>query len=185
VAGLPQPTASVSALRSVAAAIVATLCALTAAYAHEVRPALVICPPLGPGQPVQSATAQLPTPPSREIVLSLDQLTRFAIAFQAQWGREATPQEFARLVEDDVHQKILYREGLALGLDKGDEIVRRRMAQKIQFLAEDVAAQYAPTDAELRAWFDDNKGLFEEPLRLGALRDSLMRFRAFGLVGAT
>jgi hypothetical protein len=59
------------------------------------------------------------------------------------------------------------REGLALGLDQDDEIVRRRMAQKMQFLAEDAAAQHAPTDAELRAWFDQNKNLFEDPLRLG------------------
>ena len=64
-------------------------------------------------------------------------------------------------------QEILYREGLALGLDKDDEIVRRRMAQKMQFLAEDAAAQHVPTDAELRAWFDQNKNLFEDPLRLG------------------
>jgi parvulin-like peptidyl-prolyl isomerase len=66
-----------------------------------------------------------------------------------------------------VKEEILYREGLALGLDKDDEIVRRRMAQKMQFLAEDVAAQHAPTDAELRAWFDQNNSLFEEPPRLG------------------
>jgi peptidyl-prolyl cis-trans isomerase C len=128
-------------------------------------------PHAGPAQPAaqaaQSAAAQPAATPSRQIVLSLDQLTRLAVGFQAQWGREPAPQELDQMVEDDVKEEILYREGLALGLDKDDEIVRRRMAQKMQFLAEDVAAQHAPTDAELRAWFDQNKRLFEEPQRLG------------------
>ena len=40
---------------------------------------------------------------------------------------------------------MLYREALALGLDKDDTIIKRRMAQKMQFLAEDVAAAREPT----------------------------------------
>ena len=98
-------------------------------------------------------------------MLTFDQLTRLATVFEAQWGREPTPQELDKLVEADVKEEILYREGLALGLDKDDEIVRRRMAQKMQFLAEDVAAAHQPTDAELKAWFDQNAKLFEEPAR--------------------
>ena len=86
--------------------------------------------------------------------------------FEAQWGREPTPQELDKLVDADVKEEILYREGLALGLDRDDEIVRRRMAQKMQFLAEDVAAAHQPTDAELKAWFDQNAKLFEEPARV-------------------
>ena len=119
-------------------------------------------------QQTQAATSAAPPAPapSRQIVLTLDQLTRLATVFEAQWGREPTPQELDRLVEADVKEEILYREGLALGLDKDDEIVRRRMAQKMQFLAEDVAAAHRPTDAELKAWFDQNAKLFEEPARL-------------------
>ncbi len=60
--------------------------------------------------------------------------------FQSQWRREPTPEEFNRLVENRVQSEVLYREALAMGLDKNDEIVKRRMAQKMQFLAEDVAA---------------------------------------------
>jgi peptidyl-prolyl cis-trans isomerase C len=104
--------------------------------------------------------------PSRQIVLTFDQIGRLAMVFQSQWGREPTTQELDQLVEADVKEDILYREGLALGLDRDDEIVRRRMAQKMQFLAEDVAAAHMPTDAELRAWFDQNKRPFEEPARV-------------------
>jgi peptidyl-prolyl cis-trans isomerase C len=103
---------------------------------------------------------------SRQIVLTIDQLTRLATVFVGQWGREPTARELGLLVDAYVREEILYREALAMGLDKDDEIVRRRMAQKMQFLAEDVAAAHKPTDAELRAWFDQNNTVFKEPSRL-------------------
>ena len=67
------------------------------------------------------------------------------------------------MVENKVQQEILYREALAMGLDKDDEIVKRRMAQKMQFLAEDVAAAREPTTAELRSWFEKNSAKFAQP----------------------
>jgi parvulin-like peptidyl-prolyl isomerase len=70
------------------------------------------------------------------------------------------------MVENQVQQEILYREALAMGLDKDDEIVKRRMAQKMQFLAEDVAAAREPTPAELRSWFEKNAAKFAQPPRL-------------------
>jgi len=137
---------------------------LFAAYRY-LQPAGSATPAL---QQTQAATPAAPAgpAPSRQIVLTLDQLTRLATVFEAQWGREPTTQELDKLVEADVKEEILYREGLAVGLDKDDEIVRRRMAQKMQFLAEDVAAAHQPTDAELKAWFDQNAKLFEEPTRV-------------------
>ena len=104
--------------------------------------------------------------PPREIRLTLDELAQLALLFQSQWRRPPTPQELERLVENKVQQEILYREALAMGLDRDDEIVKRRMAQKMQFLAEDVAAAREPTTAELRSWFEQNSGRFAQPPRL-------------------
>src|SRR5262245_65085887 len=53
-----------------------------------------------------------------------------------------------------------------MGLDKDDTIVKRRMAQKMQFLAEDVAAAREPTTAELKRWYEQNSALFERPSRV-------------------
>jgi parvulin-like peptidyl-prolyl isomerase len=53
-----------------------------------------------------------------------------------------------------------------MGLDKDDTIVKRRMAQKMQFLAEDVAAAREPTTAELKRWYEQNSALFEQPSRV-------------------
>jgi parvulin-like peptidyl-prolyl isomerase len=98
-----------------------------------------------------------------EIRLTLADLSQLSLQFEAQWRRQPTRDEFHRLVQDRIREEILYREALALGLDQDDTIVRRRMAQKMQFLAEDMAAAREPTNEELRAWFDANAARFAYP----------------------
>ena len=112
-------------------------------------------------QPVSGGTPSL-----KQIQLSLDDLSQMVMLFQSQWRRDPTAQELARLVEDKVQEEILYREALAMGLEKDDTIVKRRMAQKLRFLAEDVAAAREPEKAELRSWFEKNNAMFAQPSRL-------------------
>ena len=71
---------------------------------------------------------------SRRIELTNDDIRQLEISWTAQWQRPPTAEEMRNLVEDKVRQEILYREGLALGLDRGDTIVKRRLAQKMEFL---------------------------------------------------
>jgi hypothetical protein len=100
-----------------------------------------------------------------QIVLTLDDLKQLNGSFISQWNRQPTAQEFNGLLESFVQQEILYRQGLALGLDKDDTIVKRRMAQKMEFLSEDVAAAHEPTSDELRKWFAKNSRDFALPGR--------------------
>jgi len=101
-----------------------------------------------------------------QIVLTLDELAQLGMLFESQWRRPPTPEEFSAIVETKVRQEVLYREALAMGLDENDEIVKRRMAQKMQFLAEDMAAAYEPTPEELRAWYVENSDKFTLPSRV-------------------
>ena len=112
-----------------------------------------------PGQPTAVA-------PSKEIRLSPGEIAQLTQLFQSQWRRLPTAQELQRMVENKVEQEVLYREALAMGLEKDDEIVKRRMAQKMQFLAEDVAAAREPTAAELRSFFERNNAQFAQPNRV-------------------
>ena len=62
-----------------------------------------------------------------------------------------------RAIEDEV----LYREALRLGLDRDDPIIRQRLIQKLLLLVEDMGgASRAPTDAELRAYFEKDPARF-------------------------
>ena len=100
------------------------------------------------------------------IVITQDDLRQMSVTWLAQGRPPLTAEQWRSLIEDKVHQEVLFREALALGLDKGDEIVKRRMVQKMQFLAEDVAAAHEPTDAELRTWFKKNPARFAAPPRI-------------------
>jgi peptidyl-prolyl cis-trans isomerase C len=102
----------------------------------------------------------------RQISLTLDDVRQLIVSFEAQWGREPTPQEFSHLAEEKIQEEVLYREALALGLDKDDTIVKRRMAQKMQFLAEDVATAHEPSTDELKTWYARNSQKFELPSRI-------------------
>lgn len=104
---------------------------------------------------------------SRQITLTVDDLSQMVLVFRSQWRRDPTPEELRSLVEDRVHEEVLYREALALGIDKNDTIVKRRMAQKMQFLAEDVAAAREPAGEELAAWYEANRAQFALPPRIG------------------
>ena len=102
--------------------------------------------------------------PSR-IELTADDLRQIRIAWFAQGRPALSSEQMQSLVEARVREEILYREALALGLDKEDTIVKRRMAQKMEFLFEDVAALREPTTDEIRAWFEKNSERFERPAR--------------------
>jgi hypothetical protein len=105
-------------------------------------------------------------PSSKEIKLSLDELAHLTMQFRSQWRREPTPKEFNGLIESKVQAEILYREAMAMSLDKEDEIVKRRMAQKMKFLAEDVAAAREPATDELKSWYARNTDKFAMPKRV-------------------
>jgi len=99
------------------------------------------------------------------IELTEDDLRQMSITWVAQGRPSPTPEQMKSLVENKVHEEILYREALALGLDKEDTIVKRRLAQKMEFLAEDVSDLREPTPEELKVWFEKNAERFALPAR--------------------
>lgn len=100
---------------------------------------------------------------TNRIVLTKDDVRQLAISWLAQGRSTPTPGQLQGLVDQKVTQEILYREAVALGLDRDDEVVKRRLAQKMDFLATDVATLQEPTDADLKAWFDKNAQGFALP----------------------
>lgn len=69
-------------------------------------------------------------------------------------GREPGPDELAPLLDLWILNEITYREALAMGLDKGDEMIRERIMQKMRLLIFGNLKVGDPTDAELRQWFE-------------------------------
>ena len=99
------------------------------------------------------------------IELTADDVRQIGYAWVAQGRPAPSGEEMESLIDARVREEILYREALALGLDKDDAIVRRRLAQKMEFLFEDVAALRDPEPGELRSWFDRHAEQFTLPAR--------------------
>ena len=78
-------------------------------------------------------------------------------------GREPSTTELNHLIESYVREEILYREGVRLGLERDDIVVKRRVRQKIEMIAEEDASTGAPTDADLSAYLAANQARFVQP----------------------
>jgi hypothetical protein len=82
------------------------------------------------------------------------------------WGRPPTDPELAPLVQEFIREEVLYREGVAMGLDQDDVIVRRRIGQKMEFLIGDLAVPSEPDDETLAKYLEANRDKYREPPRL-------------------
>ncbi len=99
------------------------------------------------------------------IEMTATEIQWLARNWEARWQRPPTETELRGLVDDYVRQEVLYREALKMGLDQDDEIIRRRMVQKIEFLTEDLASQAQPTEAELQTYLQENLDRYRLPER--------------------
>jgi hypothetical protein len=100
------------------------------------------------------------------IHVSPAQRQRLALAYQQQYAQRPTGEELQQLLDRYVTEEIFVREGLALHLDRDDEIVRRRIAQKFQFLQTDLSVPQDPAPGVLEDWFRRNQPRYMTPVRV-------------------
>lgn len=89
------------------------------------------------------------------IVVDAIRIETLKAQFERTWQRPPTPGELNGLVNAWIREEVLYREGVALGLDQDDPVMRRRVAQKMEFISEELL-DAEPAEEELEAWFADN-----------------------------
>jgi parvulin-like peptidyl-prolyl cis-trans isomerase-like protein len=87
-----------------------------------------------------------------KITVTQGQIENLVSGFAKAWQRPPTSEELAGLVRDLVREEVYCREAMALGLDKDDTVIRRRLRQKMEFISDDIAAMPEPTDADLNAY---------------------------------
>ena len=100
-----------------------------------------------------------------EIVVTEGKLAQLAEGFAQTWQRPPSPDEQVGLVRDWIREEVYYREALALGLDKDDTVIRRRLKEKMRFLSSDIAAQSDPSDADLEEYMTQHPESFREEPR--------------------
>ena len=98
-----------------------------------------------------------------EIVVTRGQLANLAGTFQRTWRRPPSPEEMQGLIREYVRLELAYRESEARELDRNDLVIKRRLQQKLELLAEDLAGLDPPTTAELQAYLDASPDRFRAP----------------------
>ncbi|HSG64300.1 MAG TPA: peptidylprolyl isomerase [Gammaproteobacteria bacterium] len=104
--------------------------------------------------------------PSRRIVVTEAEVESLWQAMSMLYGQAPTEADIRQLLEPRIREEVLYREALALGLDRDDSQIRQRLVEKMTFLTEDLLPAEPPAGAELAAFFEDNADVFAEPARV-------------------
>jgi peptidyl-prolyl cis-trans isomerase C len=102
----------------------------------------------------------------RRIEVSAATITRLKEGWARQFQRTPDADDLRGLVEAHIKEEVLCREALAMGLDRDDTIVRRRMAQKMEFLTQDISTAVAPDEASLAKFFAENAERYAKPAQV-------------------
>ncbi|HWM71779.1 MAG TPA: peptidylprolyl isomerase [Steroidobacteraceae bacterium] len=114
------------------------------------------------GSLVHVAATQFDTEAMRyRIDAGPEQRARLAATYREQYGMSPTPSQLEHVVDEYVRSEILYREGLAMELEQNDEIVRRRVVQKIEFVNEDLESEVEPDGALIAAYFAQHRDRYD------------------------
>ncbi len=96
------------------------------------------------------------------IVINDSKINHIKSLWELQWKREPTFEEMKGLLERYTRQEVMYQEALKLNLDEDDEIIKRRLAQKMEFMANDLTKIMMPASEEnLRNYYEGNKEKYQ------------------------
>ncbi|HEY5705135.1 MAG TPA: peptidylprolyl isomerase [Terrimicrobiaceae bacterium] len=101
----------------------------------------------------------------QRIVVSAGQIEHMVTTFARTWQRPPTTEEVKGLIDQYVREEMLSREAMKLGLEQNDTVIRRRLQQKMEFIAEDLAAA-EPTDADLARYLEKHPDAFRQDQQL-------------------
>jgi peptidyl-prolyl cis-trans isomerase C len=97
------------------------------------------------------------------IVITEGEIEWLAEMWFKRWNRPPSKNEMVGLVREHLKENVLYREAVSMGLDKDDVIIRRRLAQKLKFVTEDLIQPELPSDKKLKAYFEKHISRYRSP----------------------
>ncbi|RBW62083.1 peptidyl-prolyl cis-trans isomerase [Ruegeria sp. A3M17] len=111
--------------------------------------------------------------PQQDIVEETDTITvdgndvaLLKTRFQSSWNRPPTEDELKALIDGAIREEVLVREARKLGLDQGDQVIRARLAQKMDFLTDAIAASIEPEPEVLQTFLNENPERFTKPAQI-------------------
>jgi parvulin-like peptidyl-prolyl isomerase len=102
----------------------------------------------------------------REIVIDANRVNLIKQGFKNQTGHTPTDLQLNGMIDAFIKEEVSYREAKKMGLDKDDEIIRRRLSQKFNFLQTDLLNISEPSEEVLRSFYQNNTSLFIQVARV-------------------
>lgn len=102
----------------------------------------------------------MPVGADNRVIVTAGRIEQLANIYTKTWQRPPNAKELQGLIDDFVLEEIYYRQAVAMGIDRDDTVIRRRLRQKFEFLTDDMAAASVPTDEDLAAYLTANADLF-------------------------
>ncbi len=99
----------------------------------------------------------------RAITITAGEIGWLTDTWEKRWNRPPTAEERDGLIQQYLREMILYREAVAMGLDKDDTVIRRRLAQKLEFLSQDLITPQPPSEDELQSYFEAHIDRYQAP----------------------
>lgn len=108
-------------------------------------------------------TAYEPKEDHKRIEITTAKADRLVVIWEKRWNRLPTLKEYEGLLKQTIRQEVLYREALAMGLDKDDSVVKQRLTQKLKFISSDMMTIDTPTDEVLQSYLDRHVQKYQTP----------------------
>jgi hypothetical protein len=98
-----------------------------------------------------------------KIVIDSFLINELSAKYKMQWKHEPGLKELTGLIDTYVEQEVLYREALSMNLDRNDEVIKRTLAKKMEFLSDDLSESLEPTESMLRTYYETHKDNYVKP----------------------
>jgi peptidyl-prolyl cis-trans isomerase C len=105
-----------------------------------------------------------PEEKDNRIVIEQADLDHLISLWKLQWKQGPSPSDVEAILDRHIRQEVFYREALKMNLDHNDQIIRNRLAQKMEAVANDLSLlMNPPTDERLRDYFHRHEAFFTLP----------------------
>jgi len=99
---------------------------------------------------------------SHEIIVDNERIGMMVMNYKTQTGDLPNKEQLNAMIDNYIREEISYREAKKIGLDKDDEIIRRRLSQKFNFLQTDLTEAAQPSDKDLKQFYDQHFQMFQK-----------------------
>ena len=101
-----------------------------------------------------------------EVTIDDQLLAELSIKWENLRKRQPTANELMGLLATYVEDEVFYQEAIAKGLDQNDEIIKRRLSQKMEFISDEMASTLQPSIENFKSYYNDHSEDYMKPMQV-------------------